>query len=605
MRLPSRWFIAVAAVVVTVVAFFGNAIALRLEPPAAGLSATTGAALPAPPQSELPTGEHTRSFDVVTRVSADGKVRVQETIVQDFGVVARHGIERIIPLRDDIGVREIDDLVVATSTGTPDGVSINAQSDRVTIRIGDADQTITGAHTYRLEYDLDGMTDARPENQTRLAIDAISAWRQTIETLSYTVITPAPPTTFTCEQGGLGSTRRCASQRRTADGVQFIGTDLPPDDAFTVRLTWPERAVAATAHESTPEAGDAVYALLAGIAVAFVGWRLRRRWKQLLSAAQTQLWATFGPDISGPQTQAYDLTGDPAIEFVPPMGLRPGEVGALLDADATTLLTATVVDLAARGALKITESSGSWTLEGRNRDLPMTDDEQMVMAGLFGTADVATLDDRGSEMSTLAGEVAENLTDDLEDRSLAVHGTDAGGLRGVMRQVWLLVLGVVAVVIGTALHAVVVTATGNTTAALVVETLFVLVAILGVGSLIVRGAAKGLTPLGLGAAWRVRGFDRFFDGSEAMHARAAADKGLFRQYMGYAIVFGHVTQWVAAFDSPDTSDWFNSSVPLNYAFIGFTASSLWSPPPSSSSSGFGGGGGGAGGGGGGGGGGSW
>jgi uncharacterized membrane protein YgcG len=605
MRLPSRWFIAAAAVVVTILAFLGNAIALQVEPPAVGLTATTGAELPRPRQSEAPRGERTRSFDVVTRVSANGLIRVQETIVQDFGFVARHGIERVIPLRDRIGVRSIDDLVVSTSAGTPDGVSISAQTDTVTIRIGDADRTISGVHTYRLEYDLDGMTDARPDNRTRLVIDAISAWQQTIETLSYTVITPSPPTTFTCQQGELDSTQPCASRRRTADGAQFTGTTLLPDDAFTVRLTWPDTAVAATAEVATPAAADAGYAVLAGIAVAFVGWRLRRRWMQLLSAAQTQLWATFGPDIAGPQTEAYDLTGDPAIEFVPPMGLRPGEVGALLDADATKLLTASVVDLAARGALKITESSGSWTLERRNRDLALTDDEQMVLAGIIGDADVATLDDRGSEMGTLAGEVAENLTDDLEDRGLAVHGTDAGGLRGVMRQVWLLVLGVVAVVVGSVLHVVVVTATGSEAAALVIETAFVIAAVLGIGALIVRGTARGLTPLGLAAAWRVRGFDRFFAGSEAMHARAAADTGLFRQYMGYAVVFGHVTQWVAAFDAPDTSDWFDSSVPLNSAFIGFTASSLWSPPASSSSSGFGGGGGGAGGGGGGGGGGSW
>ena len=89
-----------------------------------------------------------------------------------------------------------------------------------------------------------------------------------------------------------------------------------------------------------------------------------------------------------------------------------------------------------------------------------------------------------------------------------------------------------------------------------------------------------------------------------MHDRAAADRNLLRQYMGYAIVFGYVTQWLAAFDNPDTSEWFASSTPMNVAFIGFTASSLWSAP-APSTSGFGGGGGGAGGGSGGGGGGSW
>ena len=130
--------------------------------------------------------------------------------------------------------------------------------------------------------------------------------------------------------------------------------------------------------------------------------------------------------------------------------------------------------------------------------------------------------------------------------------------------------------------------------------------VLAIGGWIIIGrAARGLTPTGLAAAWRVRGFDRFFTASEAMHDKAAADQGLLRQYMGYAIVFGHVSQWVAAFGATDTSDWFATSSPLDQAFVGFTAGSLWTPPASSSSSGFGGGGGGAGGGSGGGGGGSW
>ena len=160
--------------------------------------------------------------------------------------------------------------------------------------------------------------------------------------------------------------------------------------------------------------------------------------------------------------------------------------------------------------------------------------------------------------------------------------------------------------IGAGVHVITVTATGNRDAALAIETILVLLIILGLGAIRARLAARGLTPLGLAAIWRVRGFDKFFTQSEAMHDRAAADQGLLRQYMGYAIVFGHVTQWIAAFDNPDTSDWFASTSPMNAAFIGFTAASIWSPPASSSSSsGFGGGGGGAGGGSGGGGGGSW
>ena len=604
MRLPPRWFIVFAAVIVVIVAVFANSIAAEIESPSAGLEATTGAHLAPPAQRDEFTSERTRSFDVETTVARDGTVRVEETIVQDFGFTLRRGIERVIPLRDDVGTHEVSDLVVSTSEGTPDGVSVNAGPSTVTIRIGDADTTITGAHTYRLAYELGGVTASGDKGRTRLALDATSAWQQTIGTITYTVIAPEAPSTAKCQQGGEGSKRRCAAATKTAGGASFTGTALFPDDAFTVRLTWPEGVVAVTAADSTISGAEVFYALLAGLAVAAIGWRYRRRWKVLLTTAQTHLWSTFGPDVAGPQLESYSLTDDPAIEFVPPMGLRPGEIGALVEAAPTQLLTATVVDLAARGALKITETDGSWRLD-RRTPIEVTDDEQIVLDGLFGGAETTTLDDRGSEMGTLAGELAENLVDDLENRGLAMLGTDAAGLNTRPGQWWVLALGVSSVLVGAGVHWLTVTITGNRSVALVAQVIVVALLLLLGAWIVISLAGRGLTPSGLAAVWRVRGFDKFFVSSEATHARAAADQGLLRQYMGYAIVFGHVTEWVAAFDAPDTSDWFQSSSPLNAAFIGFTAGSLWSPPASSSSSGFGGGGGGAGGGSGGGGGGSW
>ncbi len=604
MRLPPRWFIVLAAVVVFVVSVLANSVGAFIESPAAGLDAKTGPHLAAPPPPAGFTSERTRSFDIVTKVARDGHVRVQETIVQDFGFTPRHGIERVIPLRDDVGQHAVSDLVVSTSEDTPDAVSINAASDKVTIRVGDADTTITGAHTYRLAYDIGGVTESLRDGQTRMALDAISAWQQTIASITYSVTAPAAPNSATCQQGGLGAKTRCASATKTDTGATFAGTELFPNDAFTVRLTWPTSVVAVTATDSGITSAEVGYAFLAGLAVALIGWLYRRRWRRLLSTAQTHLWSTFGPDVAGPQVESYQLTDDPAIEFVPPMGLRPGEMGTLVEAAPTHMLTATVVDLAARGALKITETDGSWQLQQRNR-IELTDDEQTVMTGIFGGAETTTLDDRGSEMGTLAGELAEHLTDDVETRGLAVQGTRAGGLQARAGHWWILILGVVAVILGAGAHVVTVTATGSDAFALGVEVIFVALVVWLGAAIVISRAAKGLTPSGLAAVWRVRGFDRFFTESEAMHDRAAADQGLLRQYMGYAIVFGHVKQWVAAFDAPDTSDWFSSSRPLDAAFIGFTAGSLWSPPASSSSSGFGGGGGGAGGGSGGGGGGSW
>ena len=99
-----------------------------------------------------------------------------------------------------------------------------------------------------------------------------------------------------------------------------------------------------------------------------------------------------------------------------------------------------------------------------------------------------------------------------------------------------------------------------------------------------------------------------------MHAKAAADAGLLRQYLGYAVAFDAVDRWVGAFAAPDLSWMGATDVGLLSGWVyGSTMRQASTPPApvstgsSSSFGGFsgGGGGGGFGGGSGGGGGGSW
>lgn len=603
MRLPSRALAFVWAFLVFLAAMGGAFVLFLVQSPAATLEADHGPALARPEPTVIPQGEHTRRFDVAADVRADGAARITETIVQDFGTFGRRGIERIIPLRDDDGVHVVSDLVVSTSTGTPDDVRLIKASDRVTIRIGDPDVRIAGAHTYRLDYTLAPATLAAGPRESQLRIDAISAWRQRIDRLTYTVSSPAAPTSRRCFEGSLGTRAACTATEVTATGATFTGRDLGAFDTFTVRLTWPRAEVAVGAPAPALDAGDWVYAAALGLAVGVVAWAYRRRWVLLFAAGRQQLWATFGPDSGGPQPESYDLADDPAIELVPPMRLRPGEMGVLAEASGTEVLTATVIDLAARGALKVTQTDGSWDLE-RTGTVALTDDEQAVMTTLFDGGTATSLKGRRSEMGALASSLSEDLTDDLEDRGLAVRGATASSLSTDSHGGRALFLGLLAVVVGCFAHALALQASGSDPTARIVQVVTVGVVLLLGGLLIVGTVARHLTPLGLAALWRVRGFERFFRDSEAMHARAAADAGLLRQYMGYAIVFGHVDRWIAAFEGVDTSDWFDSPGPLLIGMHAFTAPSQWSPP-SSSSSGFGSGGGGGGGGVGGGGGGSW
>ena len=59
--------------------------------------------------------------------------------------------------------------------------------------------------------------------------------------------------------------------------------------------------------------------------------------------------------------------GPVAVQFPPPEGLRPGQLGTLLDERANVVdVTATIVDLAVRGHLRIEELAAQGALPSRD-----------------------------------------------------------------------------------------------------------------------------------------------------------------------------------------------------------------------------------------------
>ena len=113
--------------------------------------------------------------------------------------------------------------------------------------------------------------------------------------------------------------------------------------------------------------------------------------------------------------------------------------------------------------------------------------------------------------------------------------------------------------------------------------------------------------LGHGAGGR-KGFKRLFDESENYHAEFAANAGIMRDYMGYAVTLGSVDKWTVGVPDRGAAAGRADVLAADGRRLPASVSSS-ATPPRSSSSGFSGGGsfggGGSGGGGGGGGGGSW
>src|SRR5690606_28877145 len=93
------------------------------------------------------------------------------------------------------------------------------------------------------------------------------------------------------------------------------------------------------------------------------------------------------------QTRPLFARQDVVVEYLPPDDLKPAQMGVLMDERADTLdVTATIVDLAVRGYLHITElekkgwfGSNDWKLTKLKDGNDLSPFEKRVLTGLFNS----------------------------------------------------------------------------------------------------------------------------------------------------------------------------------------------------------------------------
>ena len=594
------------------------------------VAATLVLALPAGAQVG---GESIRTFTSEVAIEPDGDLLVTETIAYDFGISARHGIVRDIPIR--VRYDGIDDRVYpldvvsvrGLSQETPSEYELSTEGNDRRIKIGDPDRLITGFHTYEITYRVGGALNAFDDHDELVWNVVGTEWDVSIGRVEARVTVPGGATDVLCTAGSYGSNLPCDGAAIVGGVGAFEQGVLGPRQAMTVSVAFPkgaadvgppileERWSLARAFSLTPATVGTAAGLLVVIVVgiALLVWRVGRDRQFTGGPVEAAFGTADGAHERVPVVGGIEIP----VEFVPPDGLRPGQLGTLIDERANTVdVTATIVDLAVRGYLRIEETDrGGWFRKPDWRLVRLRTDadelkeyEARLVEGLFGPKteiDVSTL------RTTFATEMR-----DVQDL-LYKDAIDQGWFRMRPDRVTSLWRGIGFVALAVAVTALVV-AVSRTSWALVTVPL-------AIGALVLILAAKWMprrTAKGTAVLRRARGFKRFIDESEKERARFAERHDLFTEYLPYAIVFGATEKWAAAFAAlgqaaPETSGWYvgtpgMSFVGLGHSLDGFsvtTAGFLSSSPASTGgASAFGGGfsgGGFAGGGGGGGGGGSW
>jgi uncharacterized membrane protein YgcG len=458
--------------------------------------------------------------------------------------------------------------VTSPTPDTPVDTQATGKGGGIDIRIGDPQRFVTGEHVYVITYVLDHALNGF-EDHDELFWDAIgTGWSVPIEQVSVTVTAPDAVTRVDCFTGWEGATDPCPVSTINDGKAVFAAEDLDPNDGFTIVAALPKGAVP----EPKPQLRDrnpirrafkpswtaGMGAAAATIAVGAAIWYLlahRGRDERFTGSAVD---AAFG-NTSGESERVgvFERAGGP-VEFVPPEGIRPGEVGTLLDERANPIdVSASIVDLAVRGYLRIDETEPPGTFRKGDYKLTKLREpgpelrrfESVLLTGLFKSGDEVELSELKYKFAPRLKQVQDALYDDVVAKGWFRRRPDAD--RSHVALLGLLLAGIGVGV--TFLLA------KNTSYALAGLPL-----ILGGLLLVVfQGRAPARAPAGRAMYTRVLGFREIFEAGEIDRSRFAEQQNIFSEYLPYAIVYGLVGKWAKAFEDlaldPQTTSWYGSS----------------------------------------------
>ncbi len=289
------------------------------------------------------------SFDAQLRVEGSGGLVVAESIEYDFGTERCHGIFRNIPVRfrrDDRFDRVYPLRIVAVkgSPRTPAQYERESQGSFAQLKIGDPDRTITGRHTYEITYEvrqaLNGFAD-----HDELYWNAVGpGWEVPVERASARVTVPGEQITeLACHAGPEGSRGQCIEAAKQGNVARFGAPRLAPGAAFTVVVGFPKGAVPpprpvlderwqfGRAFAVTPVTAGGTFLLLLFL-VGGVGLLMWRTGRDRRSA-----WSDGAPGAhDGERPLPLGHQDASVVEVAPPDGLRPAQVGVLVDEAART-----------------------------------------------------------------------------------------------------------------------------------------------------------------------------------------------------------------------------------------------------------------------------
>jgi uncharacterized membrane protein YgcG len=132
----------------------------------------------------------------------------------------------------------------------PEPYSISG-SEQLEIKIGDADVTISGAHTYTIQYTLRGALSYFDDGTSELYWNATGHnWPVAIKEAEITVTSDRPILESSCYSGGVGDTASCIRDGDADSRVNFSVRGLDSGEGVTFGVGFGVSAMPVVVHES-------------------------------------------------------------------------------------------------------------------------------------------------------------------------------------------------------------------------------------------------------------------------------------------------------------------------------------------------------------------
>ena len=527
---------------------------------------------------------HIESFDAEAVVLERGHTIVTERITARFQG-QWNGIYRSIPTRykTDHGLNYklgIQVESVTDANGIPLEYEVEDQRGHRRIKMW-----VPGAHdatrTVVLRYRVPNMLRFFEQHDELYWNVTGTDWDVPIERASARVLLPARAaglraTAYTGVHGARTNISRIAI---AGNGVSINVDSLAFREGLTAVIGWDPGAIERPT--VVDQAGSTVRSniiLVLPLIALLLMWRL---------------WNRYGRD-------PHRLPISPAYE--PPRDMTPAEAGTLIDAAPDMHdITATIVDLAVRGYLRIEErtdkellglvSSTGYTFV-RTRDesewTSLHEHEQLLLAALFNGRAEVTDDQLKNSFYRELGPIRESLMKRLIDRGYYTRRPDT------VRVMW--IVAAVASAAAVALLGIYVdNLAGVRTPAPVIAAGLTAVIIVGFGMVMPTRTIFGVRTLE-----KVLGFEEFLERVESdRYQRVIKTPEMFEKYLPYAMALKVESNWCRAFQGIYTTppDWYAGSRHGHFSTMHFnssisrmatsTAAVMASAPRSSSgSSGF-------------------